>query len=111
MYTAMSDDNFFWLSQCLSQCDDDWDHSYGVKIDTLDNPGWSLKIDLTDTPLQGEAFERLTHGEPSDNLEEWHRKGSWWVASVQGNAFEASCGPLDLSAAIGVFRQWVEQTA
>jgi len=22
------------------QCDGDWEHSYGVKIETLDNPGW-----------------------------------------------------------------------
>lgn len=108
----MSDDNLSWLSQWyLSQCDDDWEHSYGVKIDTLDNPGWSLKIDLTDTSLANRAFERVTYGEPTDDLEEWHRTGSWWVASVQGSAFEASCGPLDLSAAIGVFRQWAEQIA
>ena len=30
----------------VAQCDGDWEHSYGVKIDTLDNPGWSLKVDL-----------------------------------------------------------------
>ena len=106
----MSADNFSWLSQWyLSQCDDDWEHSYGVKIDTLDNPGWSLRIDLTDTLLAERVFDPVTYGEPADDLEEWHRTGSWWVASVHGSAFEASCGPLDLSAAIGVFRQWAEQ--
>lgn len=31
------------------QCNDDWEHSYGVKLDTLDNPGWILKIDLRET--------------------------------------------------------------
>lgn len=108
---SMIDDNLNWLSQWyLSQCDNDWEHSYGVKIDTLDNPGWSLKIELTDTSLEGRAFDRVAHGEPSDDLEEWQRTGSWWVATVQGGSFEASCGPLDLSATIGVFRQWVEQT-
>ena len=107
----MSDDNLSWLSQWyLSQCDDDWEHSYGVKIDTLDNPGWSITIDLTDTSLAEKAFERVMCGEPSDGLAEWHRTGSWWVASVKAHTFEASCGPLDLSQAIGVFRQWAEQT-
>jgi len=33
-------------------CDGDWEHSYGVKIDTLDNPGWMLVVDLTDTELE-----------------------------------------------------------
>ena len=66
-------------SQCyLTQCDDDWEHSYGVKIDTLANLGWTLKIDLTDTALDGQAFERVMHGEPSGDFEEWRRTGSWW---------------------------------
>jgi hypothetical protein len=104
-------DNLLWLSRWyLSQCENDWEHSYGVKIDTLDNPGWSLKIDLTKTSLADKAFERVTYGVPSDDLEDWHRTGSWWVASVKDSAFEASCGPLDLYVAIGVFRQWAEQT-
>lgn len=25
-----------------SQCDDNWEHSYGIRIDTLDNPGWRI---------------------------------------------------------------------
>lgn len=30
-------------------CDEDWEHSYGIKLDTLDNPGWILTVDLADT--------------------------------------------------------------
>lgn len=35
-----------WYSD---QCNGDWEHSYGIKIDTLDNPGWILRIDLNET--------------------------------------------------------------
>jgi len=84
----MSDDNLIWLSQWyLSQCDNNWEHSFGVKVDTLDNPGWSLKIDLTDTEMRGRDFGRVEHGEPSGNLEEWQRTGSWWVARVEGDVW------------------------
>lgn len=108
----MINDNLAWLSQWyLSQCDNDWEHSYGVKIDTLDNPGWSLKIDLTDTPMQGRPFQREEHGEISGDLDEWRQTGSWWVARVDGNTFDVACGPLDLSAAVGVFRRWVDASA
>ena len=31
----------------LSQCNGDWEHAYGVKIDTLDNPGWTLEVEDT----------------------------------------------------------------
>jgi len=30
-----------WYS---SQCNGDWEHQYGISIDTLDNPGWSRSI-------------------------------------------------------------------
>ena len=45
-----------------AQCVDDWQEQYGIKIDTLDNPGWSLKIDLLRTKLHDKEFplvERL----------------------------------------------------
>jgi len=107
----MNGDHLNWLGHWyLSQCDSDWEHSYGVKIDTLDNPGWSLKIELANTPLDGRGVERVAHGEPSDDLEAWQRAGSWWIAAVQSNVFEAHCGPLDLAKIIGLFRQWTEQT-
>ena len=106
----MSDDNLSWLaSWYLAECNDDWEHSYGVKIDTLDNPGWTLKIDLKETNLGGVIFEKVSAGEPAGDLEEWRRLGSWWVAEVNGTVFEAACGPLDLGRVIGVFRLWAEQ--
>ncbi|MFJ1214432.1 MULTISPECIES: immunity 53 family protein [Burkholderia cepacia complex] len=27
-----------------SQCDDVWEHSYGVEITNIDNPGWRVKV-------------------------------------------------------------------
>ncbi|WP_433925613.1 immunity 53 family protein [Stenotrophomonas nematodicola] len=39
-------------------CDEDWEHSYGIKIDTLDNPGWMLTIDLADTEFSEVSLPR-----------------------------------------------------
>ncbi|WP_081310453.1 Imm53 family immunity protein [Pseudoalteromonas luteoviolacea] len=33
--------------QYFSHFNDDWEHSFGIKVDTLDNLGWSLIIDLS----------------------------------------------------------------
>ena len=105
----MSDDSIVWLMQWyLDQCDDDWEHSYGIDIGNLDNPGWTLKIDLRDTKLMGRSFAKVEHGEPADDLEEWKKTGSWWIAEVKGDRFEGVCGPLDLPALINAFRTWVE---
>ena len=105
----MSGDNLAWLMRWyLAECNGDWEHSFGVKIDTLDNPGWSLKIDLRETDLQGRPFKRVKHGEPAHDLDDWRSLGSWWVADVKSDSFEASCGPLDLQEVIQLFRNWVE---
>lgn len=42
----------------LEQCDEEWEHSYGVVIGTLDNPGWQVSVDLVDTPLDTMPYER-----------------------------------------------------
>ena len=47
-----------WLEKWyFSMCDGSWEHFYGVKIDTLDNPGWMVLIDIIDTPLEEKVFE------------------------------------------------------
>jgi hypothetical protein len=41
-----------------SQCNGNWEHSYSIRTDTLDNPGWSIQIDLRDTRKQDCCVER-----------------------------------------------------
>ena len=38
-----------------SNCDDDWEHIFGIKIQTIDNPGWSFKADIVDTEVEGKT--------------------------------------------------------
>jgi hypothetical protein len=45
-----------WYS---TQCDGDWEHQYGVSLDTLDNPGWRLKIDLCGTAAKDRTLDRI----------------------------------------------------
>ena len=39
-----------------NNCNGDWEHEYGVKIETIDNPGWCVKIELAGTPLEDFVF-------------------------------------------------------
>ena len=105
----MTDENIKWLMDWyVAQCNGEWEHSYGVEIGTLDNPGWSLKINLRETKLEDRPFTKVQSGVPADDLNEWQRDGSWWVAEVKDWKFEAACGPLDLPAVIAVFRNWAQ---
>lgn len=50
-----------------SQCDGDWEHENQIKLSTVDNPGWSLVIDLCGTSLDGVEIEwRLMEVSDSD---------------------------------------------
>ncbi|GAB3356462.1 hypothetical protein GCM10027566_19270 [Arachidicoccus ginsenosidivorans] len=42
-----------WLEDWYKlQCDGDWEHDHVINIETLDNPGWIVKINLKDTELE-----------------------------------------------------------
>ena len=77
-----------------NQSPDDWQE---VRIVTIDNPGWSLKVDLEGTALSPKPFAE-TRRDSSDT--------DWLVARKNGNVFEAFGGPLNLDEMIGVFVTW-----
>jgi hypothetical protein len=58
-----------------SQCDGDWERQYGIKINTLDNPGWQVQIELNDTPLKSAAFT---------TVEDRYEDDVEWAALLEG---------------------------
>ncbi|GAA3919320.1 hypothetical protein GCM10023084_81910 [Streptomyces lacrimifluminis] len=48
-----------WLQNWyVQQCNGDWEHEWGVKIAMLDNPGWTVSIDLEETGLEEREYPR-----------------------------------------------------
>ncbi|MCH9809052.1 MAG: immunity 53 family protein [Alphaproteobacteria bacterium] len=43
-----------WFSQ---NCDGDWEHTLGVSIQSCDNPGWWVKIDVRGTALEHKPYD------------------------------------------------------
>jgi len=87
----------------VSQCNGNWEHTYGISITTLDNPGWSLKVDLADTHLSGRAFDEVHF--------EGVVKNDWYVFRVKNNTFDGTCGPNRLTKVIAVFLDWAQHPA
>jgi hypothetical protein len=88
-----------WLQDWYqSQIDGDWEHEYGIKITTLDNPGWSIDIDLARTGMEEKAFKRINISRTEHD---------WLACRVEDNVFKGDCGPKNLNEAIEVFRHWV----
>jgi len=100
-------DPYDWLqSWYVAQCNGDWEHRHGIRLETMDNPGWLLTIDLVGTPLEGKPFQTIRQGVPCNDLAQWQACGSWRVCEVAESRFKGACGPLDLAAVIDDFRRW-----
>lgn len=85
-----------------SQCDGDWEHSYGIEIETLDNPGWWLSVDLVDT-----QWAELTQARNIDR-----RTDSDWVQTeITDGKFIGAGGPENLSELIELFLQITQQNS
>lgn len=89
--------NLAWLqSWYADQCDGDWEHSRGVSVSTLDNPGWILEINLAGTRLANLEFNSFEREGEED----------WLACKIDGEIFKATGGAQNLDEMIGVFRTW-----
>ena len=87
-----------WLQGWYTHhCDGDWEHSFGIDITTLDNPGWRVRVNLEDTALDDRQFAPITR-ETSEH--------EWLHCRVQGKVFEGAGGAHQLGAILEVFRAW-----
>jgi hypothetical protein len=86
----------------VDRCNGDWEHHWGVKIGTLDNPGWMLDIDLNRTKAENRELEH-TKIERTEN--------DWIIYWVEKKEFKARMGPTNLSEAIKIFCQWFDGSA
>jgi hypothetical protein len=88
-----------WLESWYRQnCDGEWEHSYGIKICTLDNPGWSIEIDLEGTDCEDKFFKEIE----IENSEE-----DWMFCRVRDNKFLGDGGVNNLTDILDTFTRWV----
>jgi hypothetical protein len=83
----------------LSNCNDDWEHQYGVKIGTLDNPGWSVEIDLTGTSLENNNFSEI---------ENERSETDWIHCSIKDKKFCCYGGANNLEELLETFLKWTK---
>jgi len=89
-----------WLQKWyLSNCDGYWEHMYVVTIETLDNPGWRVQIDLTETPLENMSFDRVQYDRGD---------GDWVICLKKDGVYQASGGPEKLEEILLIFKRWAE---
>ena len=99
----MDESVVIWLERWYrAHCNGDWEHRLGITIETLDNPGWGVRIDLDGTQMADKPFVAPETGPGMDGED-------WLVCRVQDGVFEGHGGPHKLGAILGVFRDWCER--
>ena len=94
-FNNMNENNFLWLiTWYYKQCNGDWEHGKGVHIDSIDNPGWSITVNLKDTELENKEFSEVEIDLTDEN---------WLFCFVKNSQFEGRCGPLKLPEILKIF--------
>ncbi|MGH6644626.1 immunity 53 family protein [Hypericibacter sp.] len=93
-------DNLDWLqSWYATQCNGVWEHSWGIKIGNIDNPGWTIDIDIRDTKLEGERLSAIDIN---------RSEGDWYHVACNGQKFHGVGGAKNLGDILQVFKEFVE---
>jgi len=95
-----------WLQSWYRiQCNDEWEHQHGIIIETLDNPGWVVRIDLTGTSLEGKRMKPVACTVNHSGID---GKNEWMDCKTENNQFVGAGGPTSLIQICEVFMNWVE---
>jgi hypothetical protein len=87
----------FLESWYLAQANGEWEHSRGITIETLDNPGWMITIDLIETPL---------HNITMPAVREERTPRDWLICEVDNNQFRGQGDPQKLYRILELFQNW-----
>ena len=87
-----------WLEKWFdSQYDGNWEHNEGIKIKTIDNPGWSINIYFSDNNIIDKLPVLIEINE------------SRWVSySISDGYFKAYGGIYDLNILIYIFKLFID---
>ncbi|WP_237096704.1 Imm53 family immunity protein [Paenibacillus dendritiformis] len=105
-------DILIWLENWfLQNCDNDWEHSYGFRIATLDNPGWSAEISLNETNLEEKEYPKTIIERSNNDWIQTLLRGTvdqtilarYWKYLKNGHQFMLSLNDLEWLRAFKVF--------
>ncbi|EKO13451.1 Imm53 family immunity protein [Leptospira kirschneri] len=93
----MKRDIFDWLVQWYSdQCNGIWELENQIKIDTLDNPGWTIEIGLKSTQFENFELKPISIRNEDET--------NWYVYSIKNSVYDAGGDSSKLPVLIEIFQ-------
>ncbi len=87
------------------QCNGEWEHSSGISIESVDNPGWWVKINLLGTPLQGHSFIEVSEGV---DAQRFAISARWLSCHIAEGTWHGAGDETQLERILTTFLSWVE---
>lgn len=84
------------------QCDGDWEHQGGIRIETTDNPGWFVQVDLKCLDCaKVSGVEKENH---------WKSEFDFIVFKFEKDrkSLSLACGPKNLATGLEILVQYLK---
>ncbi len=88
------------------QCDGDWEHSEGVTIQSCDNPGWWVTVNLKGTSLETVGFDHIAENIDADGFPGGGDR--WLDCKVAEGVWHGAGDETRLERILEVFLAWAE---
>lgn len=109
-------ENTSWLHEMTSalvrlqawyarQCNGEWEHDHGLTVESCDNPGWWVKIDLRGTPLADVHFDRAAENVTAEGRQ---RGGRWLDCRAADGVWSGAGDETKLERILEIFLAWAE---
>lgn len=81
-----------------AECNGDWEHTFGIKISTIDNPGWKIVIDLEET-----EYATIEYNSGLNEL----NNSDWYIYKFENSKFSAHGDPDKLEYLLTKFKEMI----
>ncbi len=90
-----------WIQNWLKDnCDGDWERGDGIQITTLDNPGWELEIDISNTSIANMNIGWILNEKNAQD---------WYGVKIENQKFTASGDSGKLLFLLELFKEMIEK--
>ena len=90
-----------WIQEWFKDnCDGNWEHGEVIQITTIDNPGWEVEIDISNTSIATMNLEWILNEKSKDD---------WHGVKIMNQKFIAAGDAGKLKFLLGLFKEMIEK--
>lgn len=90
-----------WIQNWFKDhCDGDWEHNFGIQITTIDNPGWDVEIDISNTSIANIHVPWILNEKNTQD---------WYGVKIENQKFNAAGDPEKLTFLLELFKEMIEK--